>query len=129
MYPIFLIGSCAILVQKFNHWLEVKPNMNEHLLMCQLQLILWWSSDMLLKASFSLESSVILTIESHLQGKDKKEKSTSWHLLMSLWRWWILVLCEAQNNWAMESKWEKCLYSSFILTVCQSILSGNKIMI
>lgn len=51
MYPIFLIGCCAILVQKFNYWLKVKPNMNEHLLMCQLQLILW-SSDILLEASF-----------------------------------------------------------------------------
>lgn len=129
MYSIFLIGCCAISVQKFNHWLEVKPNMNKHLLKCQLQLILLWSSDILLGASFQLESSVILTIESHLQGKDEKEKSTSWHLLTSLWRWWIPVLGKAQNNWAMESKWENSFHSSCILTVCQTILSGYKIMI
>lgn len=51
MYPIVLTDSCAILVQKFNPGLEVKSNMNEHLLMCQLQLIPWWSSDILLEAS------------------------------------------------------------------------------
>lgn len=129
MYPKFLIGSCAVSVQEFNHWLEVKANMNKHLLMCQLQFILCWSTDILLEASFQFESPVILTIESYLQGKDKKDKSTFWHLLTSLWRWWRLVLGKAQNNWAMESKWENSFHSSFILTVCQSILSGYKTMI
>lgn len=129
MYSTFLIGCCTISIKKFNHWLEVKPNMNEHLLKCQLQLIVLWSSDILLGASFQLESSVILTTESHLQGKNEKEKSMSWHLLTSLWRWWIPVLGKAQNNWAMESKWENSFHSSFILTVCQTILSGYKTMI
>ena len=126
MCPKFLIGCCAISVQKFNCWLEVKANMNEHLLMCRLQFILWWSSDILLEASFQFESPVILTIESYLQGKDKKDKSTFWHLLTSLWRWWRLVLGKAQNNWAMESKWENSFHRSFVWTVCQSILSGYK---
>lgn len=110
-----LIDNCKISVQKSNRWLEVKPNVNEHLSMCQVQLMLWWSSDILQGASLQLESSVILTIESHLQGKDKKDKFTSRHLLTSLWRWWIPVLVKAQNNWAMASKWENSFHSSFRL--------------
>ena len=85
MYPIYLIACCAISTQqKSDCWLEVKPHMNEYLLTNRLQLILWWSSDILLGASLQLESSVILTIESHLQGKSKKKTNLHpdifWHV-------------------------------------------------
>lgn len=80
-------------------------------------------------ASSQCESSVILTIESHLEEKDKKDKSTSWHLLTSLWRWWIPVLGEAQNNWGMERKRENSLIVDSVLTICQNISSSYKTLI
>lgn len=44
-----------------------------------------------------LELSIILTVESHLQKKDKKDKSVAWHLVASFHGWWISLTWQAQS--------------------------------
>lgn len=49
-----------------------------------------------------LKLSIILTAESHLQKKDKKDKSVSWHLVTSFYGWWISVTWQVQSYQAMD---------------------------
>lgn len=49
-----------------------------------------------------LKLSIILTGESHLQQKDKKDKSVAWHLVTSFYGWWISVTWQVQSYRAMD---------------------------
>lgn len=48
------------------------------------------------------ELSIILTVESHLQQKDKKDKSVAWHLVTSFYGWLISVTWQVQSYRAMD---------------------------
>lgn len=49
-----------------------------------------------------LKLSIILTVESHLQQKDKKDISVAWHLVTSFYGWWISLTWQVQSYRAMD---------------------------